>query len=54
MLAVTIGVAALLGELLEPLQGSGRGNQFLVAAGVLLEGGSHAGFTSHRLVPFNG
>jgi hypothetical protein len=51
-LTVPVGVATLLGEVLQPFECLGWGNHLPIAFGVLLEGWAHARFTSHWLVPF--
>jgi hypothetical protein len=51
-LTVPVGVASLLGEVLQPFKRFSWGNHLPIAFGVLLEGWAHARFTSHWLVPF--
>src|SRR5215213_7911631 len=53
-LTMAVGVAALLGEVLLPFEHHGWGNHLLVAAGVLLEQGSHASFPGHQRPPLTG
>ena len=48
-LTVPVSVAPLFGEVPLPLEHLGGGDHLLVAAGVLLERGSCASFTSHEL-----